>query len=189
MKKIILASASPRRQQLLKEILINFEIITSDIEEVFPEDMFVDDVAEYLAKLKAEVVQSKVGKEPVIIAADTIVTIDNEILGKPADAAEAFYMINKLSNRSHNVITGVAILTENATYTFSEKTTVYFKDLTDEEIQYYIENYQPYDKAGAYAIQEWIGMIGISRIEGDYFNVVGLPVYRIYKKIRELAIL
>ena len=175
MKNIILASQSPRRKELLGLLDLEFTVEVREVDEVFPDDLVVTEVAEYLAKLKASVYTDITDKQ-LIITADTVVVLDNHILGKPKDKVEATSMLQSLSNRSHQVITGVCIKSHDKTISFSNTTKVYFKELTASEIDYYIENYKPFDKAGSYGIQEWIGAIGITKIEGSYFNVVGLPI-------------
>ena len=175
MKNIILASQSPRRKELLALLDLEFTVEVHEVDEVFPDDIDATEVAEYLAKLKATAF-TNITDEQLIITADTVVVLDNKILGKPKNKAEATQMLQSLSNRSHRVITGVCIKTCDKTISFSNTTKVYFKELTASEIDYYIENYKPFDKAGSYGIQEWIGAIGITKIEGSYFNVVGLPI-------------
>jgi septum formation protein len=175
MKSIILASQSPRRKELLALLDLEFTVEVREVDEVFPDDLDATEVAEYLAKLKASAF-TNITDEQLIITADTVVVLDNKILGKPKNKAEATQMLQSLSNRSHRVITGVCIKTCDKTISFSNTTKVYFKELTASEIDYYIENYKPFDKAGSYGIQEWIGAIGITKIEGSYFNVVGLPI-------------
>jgi septum formation protein len=175
MKNIILASQSPRRKELLALLDLEFTVEVREVDEVFPDNIDVTEVAEYLAKLKASAF-TNITDEQLIITADTVVVLDNKILGKPKNKAEATQMLQSLSNRSHRVITGVCIKTCDKTISFSNTTKVYFKELTASEIDYYIENYKPFDKAGSYGIQEWIGAIGITKIEGSYFNVVGLPI-------------
>ena len=184
-KKIILASASPRRQQLLSEIGITYEVVTADIdEENFPAELKPKQVPAFLAEKKAEAVRAKVADDALIIAADTIVVLDKKILGKPTDREDAIRILNALSENMHSVITGVCILDGKEKITFSDRTDVHFRALTAAEIEYYVDHYKPYDKAGAYAIQEWLGMVGILRIEGDYFNVMGLPVNKVYTQLK-----
>jgi len=179
--KVILASGSPRRQSLLTEMGVKFEVVLhNDIPEDFPETIPIVKVAEFLAEKKAGFYQSEIKDNSLVITADTVVILDNEILGKPIDANDACKMLRKLSGKSHSVITGVCIQSQVKKIIFSEETKVKFKQLTDSEIHHYVENYKPYDKAGSYGIQEWIGLVGIQGIEGCYFNVMGLPVSRIY---------
>ena len=178
-QEIILASQSPRRKQLLELAQVPFEIILPGIEENFPKDLSPGKVPLYLAMQKANAVKKQITqahKNIPILAADTIVLYKNTILGKPANEAEAMDMLGQLSGNEHRVITGVSILKENENIGFSAVTKVFFHPLKSEQIQWYVKNFQPYDKAGAYAIQEWIGLAGISAIEGDYYNVMGLPV-------------
>lgn len=183
--RIILASKSPRRQQLLKELEIDFEVLVKPVDEVFPDHLKREEVAEYLSELKANAF-GDVDDDVLVITSDTIVCVDEEVLGKPADRDEAIGMLQKLSNRSHTVITGVTLKTNTFTKTFSESTKVHFKALTMDEITHYIDNYQPYDKAGGYGIQEWIGYVGITGIEGDYFSVVGLPVSGVWRELNKM---
>lgn len=182
--RVVLASKSPRRRELLSQLGVKFEVSSPDVDESIPEDLPVAEAAVYLAQKKALVFEDNLGENDLIITADTIVVIEGEILGKPASYQEAFDMILKLSGKPHQVITGVHLLSAKQRATFKVVSTVYFKELSKEEIHYYIENYQPYDKAGAYGIQEWIGYIGVKRIEGSYFNVMGLPVQKLYEMLR-----
>lgn len=182
----ILASKSPRRQELLKHILPNFELRIKEIEEVYPEDLEPREVPRYLAELKAKCFQEELKDNEILISSDTIVYIDNKILGKPKNREEAIAFLQELSGKRHEVITGVCLLRKDAIHSFQETTYVYFKDLEKDEIEYYVDSFKPYDKAGAYAIQEWIGMIGIEKIEGDYFNVVGLPLFRLYEELQKV---
>lgn len=185
MNGFILASQSPRRKQLLAWADLQFDIIVSASDEDFPLDMQVQDVPVFIAKNKALAVQEKINNElPVhkgkwIIAADTIVVLDNEIIGKPVDREDAIAILKKLSGKTHRVITGVYLMNDTDTRFFSETTLVHFHPLTLTQIEYYIDQYQPYDKAGAYGIQDWIGVIGIKGIEGDFYNVMGLPVSKL----------
>jgi len=186
MKSIILASQSPRRKELLSLLDLEFTVEVKSIDEIFPKDLKTSKVAEYLAELKASAF-TNIKDDQVIITADTVVILNDTILGKPKDKAEATEMLHRLSNRSHEVITGVCLKSAQKTSTFSSSTKVYFKDLTDAEIDYYIENYKPYDKAGSYGIQEWIGAIGITKIEGSYFNVVGLPIQELNEQLKKFS--
>lgn len=180
---IILASQSPRRKELLKQLDLPFEIRTQDVDESFPSNFRPEAAAVYIAEKKANSFLETIDTE-LLIAADTLVAIGDEIFGKPKDSDDAFRMLRLLSGNVHEVITGVALLHQKKIYSFFEKTLVYFKHLSDEEISYYINTYQPFDKAGAYGIQEWIGMVGVERIDGSYNNVVGLPTARLYHEIR-----
>jgi septum formation protein len=182
--RIILASRSPRRQQMLKEMGIRFEIILKDYPETYPPELSGREIAEHLSRGKARIFQKEISDNEIVITADTIVWCNNEVLGKPADPDDARRMIRALSGNTHEVITGVTLLSAIRERTFSESTRVTFEILTDEEINYYIDKYKPFDKAGAYGIQEWIGYAACSRIEGSYFNVVGLPVHRLLGELR-----
>ena len=179
-KSLILASNSPRRQQLLRELGFEFTIEVRPTSEVYPQTMPPIEVPAYLANQKAEEFRIDLAQK-TILCADTIVVVDNEILNKPANATEARAMLKKLSGRAHQVITGVCIMNKQTTRTATDIANVYFKALTDSEIDYYVENYKPFDKAGAYGVQEWIGMIGIERIEGSYYTIMGLPVHLVYE--------
>ena len=181
LKNIVLGSKSPRRQELLKSIIADFEVITKDVEEIIPDSIKPKEAAKYLAQLKASAYNKEIEAGKTIITSDTIVLIDNNILGKPNDNVEASNMLSILSGKSHQVITGVCIKSANNEIVLDEVTNVYFKVLTTEEITYYIDTYQPFDKAGAYGIQEWIGMIGVEKIEGCFYNVMGLPIQKLYK--------
>lgn len=187
-RPILLASNSPRRKELLAGLGIHFEVRVKEVNEDFPEHLQRAQVAEFLASHKADAYIANLQNE-VLITADTIVCLGERILNKPADATEAFAMLRALSGTHHEVITGVCILTKNSKTIFHDATRVYFKKLSDEEINYYIEHYQPFDKAGAYGIQEWIGKIGIDKIEGSYFNVVGLPVQKLYTYLKDLQVI
>ncbi len=182
-KKIILASKSPRRSQLLRQAGIPFEIKTKEVEEIYPDNMNVDEVPEYLALKKARAARSFITDDEIIIAADSVVILDDVIYGKPKDEADAARILSKLSGNKHRVITGVCLMNRDKEKTFSGVSHVYFNQLTEEEIRYYIRQYQPFDKAGAYAIQEWIGLCKINRIEGTYANIMGLPVDMVYREL------
>ena len=185
MSGYILASQSPRRKQLLAWADIEFDIIVSAAEEDFPSDMDVQEVPVHIAQKKAMAVQQKIKDEfPIhqgkwIIAADTIVVLENEIIGKPIDRADAISILQKLSGKTHRVITGVYLVNDKESSSFSETTLVHFHPLRLSQIEYYVDQYQPYDKAGAYGIQDWIGVVGIRGIEGDFYNVMGLPVSKL----------
>jgi len=181
---IILASASPRRKQLLDGIDLEFKIETGgDIEEIFDPTMDVMMVPEYLAELKSTKFARKLNNNEILITADTMVLCEKEILGKPLDRQHAVEMLGKLSGKKHQVLTGVFIRSNFKSRSFTALTDVYFRNLSVNEIEYYVDKYKPYDKAGAYGAQEWIGYIAISRIEGSYFNVMGLPVQRLYLEL------
>ncbi len=182
--KIVLASKSPRRQQLLREAGINFRLFTKEVEETYPADLPSHQVAEFLARKKGNAIIDHVEADEIAITADTIVLLGQEIMGKPKDEAQAFDFISRLSDTVHEVITGIALQTPLKQHSFSVSTKVFFRKLSDEEIRFYIEQYKPYDKAGSYAIQEWIGMVGIYKIEGCYFNVMGLPLFELYKELQ-----
>lgn len=185
MSAYILASQSPRRKQLLAWADLQFDVLVSEAPEDFPSEMDVNQVPVHIAKSKALAVQEKINIEfPVhqgkwIIAADTIVVLENEIIGKPLDRADAISILKKLSGKTHRVITGVFLMNGNESRSFSETTFVHFHPITEAQITYYIDQYKPYDKAGAYGIQDWIGVVGIKGIEGDFYNVMGLPVSKL----------
>ncbi|MCK5822982.1 MAG: septum formation protein Maf [Bacteroidales bacterium] len=184
--KIILASKSPRRQNLLKELGIDFEIVeNNNVEEIYPEDLTKHDIPVFLAEKKAQGLIGKITDNELIITSDTIVLLDNEVIEKPRDYNHAVKMLNKLSGNKHTVVSGVCISTKQKQVSFSADTDVYFNSLTDDEIKYYLDNYKPFDKAGAYGIQEWIGFIGVEKIEGSYFNVMGLPIHRLYEELKK----
>lgn len=185
--RIILASGSPRRKQLLEEMGLKFEVIITSVPEEGPPELEGRELAMHLAAEKARILKPGLKKTDIVIAADTIVWCNDMLLGKPVGTDEAAEMLRCISGRTHEVITGVCIMTSDKEILFSDSTKVTFGKLTDEEIHYYIDNYKPYDKAGAYGIQEWIGYIGCSRIEGSYFNVMGLPVQRLYRELQRLA--
>ena len=182
--KIILASRSPRRQYLLKELGLDFEIIPTDVQENYPDTLTPVQIACFLADQKADSFDaSRMEKRMIVIAADTIVSLQGEILGKPGSYQEAVTMLKKLSEKKHDVITGVCIKSRQKKNSFHVTSRVYFKELSDEEIDYYVNHFKPFDKAGGYGIQEWIGYIGISKIEGSFFNVMGLPVKEVYEEL------
>ncbi|MGD0756453.1 MAG: Maf family nucleotide pyrophosphatase [Bacteroidales bacterium] len=181
--KIILASQSPRRQQLLHELGLKFDVVIREYEELYPEGMSGEEIARYVAHEKAASFKNEISDNEIVIAADTIVWCNNKVLGKPLNQEDAVCILKEISGNTHEVITGVSLLSKSKDFTFSESTKVTFEALSDEEINYYLDNYKPYDKAGAYGIQEWIGIIACSHIDGSYFNVVGLPVQRLYKEL------
>ncbi|WP_417357359.1 Maf-like protein [Flavobacterium sp.] len=180
---IILASGSPRRQKFLKELDIDFEIRLKDVEEIYPNHLKAEEITDFLAELKAAALTDTLSDNDILITSDTIVWHKDKALGKPTDKEDAFEMLKSLSGNTHDVITSVCIKNSSKSVTFNETTKVTFNTLTDEEIYYYLENYRPYDKAGAYGIQEWIGLVAIARIEGSYVNVVGLPVDKVYQHL------
>ena len=183
---IILASNSPRRQQFLKDIGLDFRIKTHSVEEIFPEELKAAEISDYLVKLKAEPFKSLTEKQ-LVITADTIVWHNNQCLGKPKDRAEAVQMLQQLSGEAHQVVTSVAFTQAHQQMVIHQVSTVFFKALTVAEIDYYIDNYQPFDKAGAYGIQEWIGTVGIEKIEGSYTNIVGLPVAQVLATLEKIC--
>jgi len=179
MQKIILASQSPRRKQLLEWAEIAFDVMVSDVDETFPAGVAFDEAAISIARCKAVAIAAQVTNSMPILAADTVVVCDNNIIGKTKDREEAISFLTELSGKTHKVITGVIILMDGQEVSFADTTSVTFHDLTNEQITFYVDKYKPYDKAGAYAIQEWIGVVGIKCIEGDFYNVMGLPVSRV----------
>ncbi len=181
-KPLILASNSPRRQQLMRDAGFEFTVKVKDTNEDFPKIMPTKEVPAYLALKKAEAFRQELNNE-IIITADTIVVVENEILNKPKDALEASEMLRKLSGRQHQVVTGVCLMTQENTETFIDVAEVFFRELTDFEINYYIKTCRPFDKAGAYGVQDFIGMVGIPRMEGSYFPVMGLPVHKVYEAL------
>jgi len=195
MQPLILASQSPRRKMLLEWAHVPFEVMVSDADESYPSHLTMQEVPIYIAANKAKAVQDKVAAtnppyvDQCIVAADTIVVLEGSVIGKPSDAMEAITSLQALSGKSHQVITGVVILYRGRSHTFSETTIVTFHELTKEQIEFYVENYQPFDKAGGYAIQEWIGVVGIQSIQGDFYNVMGLPVSKLLQKIKQLGII
>lgn len=179
----ILASKSPRRQFLLKELGLNFTVHTKDVDESFPESLKAQDIPLYLCKKKAEAFDVDIAENTIVITADTIVWIEAQVLNKPENYDDAVRMLKKLSGKMHEVYTGVCLKSKNKTVAFYALTKVYFKELSDFEIDFYVKNYNPYDKAGAYGAQEWIGYIAVEKIEGSYFNVMGLPVKEVYEQL------
>jgi len=182
--KIVLASKSPRRQELIKELGFDYEIRIKEVEEIYPKEIDPYKVPEFLAALKSEPILPTLSKNEILLTSDTIVLADNKILGKPSNEVEAYEMIKSLSGKTHQVITGVQLKSLSKTISFSSITQVFFSELTDQEINFYIEKYQPMDKAGSYGIQEWIGYIGVSKIEGCYYNVMGLPIHDVYQSLK-----
>ena len=181
---LILASSSPRRQYLLKELGLDFEISTTNVKEEYPAGLSPQEIAIYLAELKAASFDTeRMNQKAILIAADTIVVLGQEILGKPANHDQAVIMLKKLSGNKHDVITAVCLKSRKKKKTFHVQSSAYFKDLSLEEIEYYIRNFQPFDKAGGYGVQEWIGYIGINKIEGSFFNIMGLPVKELYEEL------
>ena len=193
MQKIILASQSPRRKQLLEWAEVPFDIIVSATDESFPDELPLNEIPIFIAREKALAVKQQLLKTkstsqqmPIILAADTVVVLDNLIIGKPLDRTDAINILLSLSGKSHQVITGVILLYNEKEIGFADVTFVHFHTLTLNQIEYYVDKYKPYDKAGAYAIQEWIGVIGIKAVEGDFYNVMGLPVSRVIKELKTI---
>ena len=179
----ILASKSPRRQQLLKELGLTFDIQTKDVDESFPPTLKAQEIPLYLCQKKADAFDGTLADNSIVITADTIVWINGEVLNKPEDHADAVRMLALLSGKMHEVFTGVCLKSKNKTVHFYAVTNVFFKHLSAEEIEYYVSNYKPFDKAGAYGAQEWIGYIAVEKIEGSYFNVMGLPLKELYEQL------
>lgn len=183
--KWVLGSQSPRRKELLAGIGIEFEVRVKDTEEIYPDSLPAEEVPEYLAKLKAEALLPDLAADEAVICADTVVILNGKILGKPFDYEDARQMLSKLSGQKHTVITGVFIGSKTKSTAFSERTEVEFENLTADEIKYYIEKYMPFDKAGSYGVQEWIGYVAVKNMEGTYTNVMGLPTNRLYREIQK----
>ena len=181
--KIILASKSPRRQYLLKELGIDFEVHTKEVDESFPDNLKAEEIPLYLCRKKADAFQEELTDNTIVITADTIVWVEGQVLNKPENFEDAVRMLQLLSGKMHEVFTGVCLRSKNKTRSFYAVTKVYFKKLSQEEIEFYINNYHPYDKAGAYGAQEFIGYIAIDKIEGTYFNVMGLPLKELYENL------
>ena len=187
--KIYLASNSPRRKELLAGLDIDFEVkVLEGIDESYPQDLPVGKVAEYISKTKANAYKDVIGDDELVITADTIVVLHDKVMGKPEGREDAVNMLKTLSGKTHQVITGVCLTTKTQQRVTSVVSEVTFKELSDEEINYYVNRYKPYDKAGAYGIQEWIGYIGVTGLKGSYFNVMGLPVQRIYQELRLMGV-
>ena len=186
MDRIILASQSLRRKQLLEWAEVDFEIVVSETDESYPADMAVPEVPVHIARNKALAVQKKLQSDKIILAADTIVVLNDRVIGKPKDRNDAIGILCDLSGKKHLVITGVVILHQKKELAFADTTEVWFHPLETSEIEFYVDKYKPYDKAGAYAIQEWIGVVGIQSIKGDFYNVMGLPVSRVVKALKEI---
>lgn len=183
--EIVLASNSPRRKELLQRMGVNFKVRTLfGIDESYPDSLRGEDIVCYISRNKAKAYQSSMAPNELLITADTIVYVDGEVMGKPKNAEQAKEMLHKLSGKTHQFITGVTIVTAKRTENFGVTSQVKFTNITDEEINFYVDNYLPFDKAGAYGIQEWIGIVAVEEIKGSYFNVVGLPVQRLYQKLK-----
>ncbi|HMO32092.1 MAG TPA: Maf family nucleotide pyrophosphatase [Lacibacter sp.] len=187
MERIILASASPRRHQLLTWAEVPFDVLVKETDEMYPSSLATEDVPVYIARNKALAVQAELSHDRIILAADTVVVLDGRIIGKPKDREDAVHTLQQLAGRIHQVITGVVLLKGEEEMAFSDITRVEFHPLTYEQVCYYVDQYHPYDKAGAYAIQEWIGVVGIRRVEGDFYNVMGLPVSRVVQALAARA--
>lgn len=182
--KLILGSKSPRRQALIQELGFPVEIRIKEVEEIYPDDLSSEKVPEFLAKLKAAPLKNGLADDEILVSSDTIVLLNGEVLGKPANADEAKKMIARLSGNTHTVISGVCLTSNKKQHSFSSHTKVFFDELTSEEINHYVETFKPMDKAGSYGIQEWIGYIGVSKIEGCYYNVMGLPLHDLYRALK-----
>ena len=185
--KFILASQSPRRHELLAQTGLSFTVETRPVEEIFSNDLQREEISEYLAKLKADAF-AEVQSEEIILTADTIVWVENKALGKPKNAKEAKNMLQSLSGKPHEVISSICLKSKDFCHVFSDITQVFFRELSSKEIDYYINKYQPFDKAGAYGIQEWIGAVGIEKIIGSYNNVVGLPTEKLFNELKKLGV-
>ena len=184
--KLFLASQSPRRKELLSSLGFEFEVVKIDCEEIIPEHIKIENAAAYLAELKADAFRNLTADE-VLLTADTVVAIDRKILGKPTDETDACNMLRSLSGRTHQVYTGITIKTADKIFTETDVADVTFNEITDEEIQYYIQNYKPFDKAGSYGIQEWLGMAKIKSLTGSFYTIMGLPTHLVYKILREIS--
>lgn len=185
--KLILASGSPRRRMLMQDAGFQFEVRTKNTEENYPADLKVEEIPLYLAKLKAAPFYKELKDDELLITADTIVSIDAKMVGKPEDREDAVRILKQLSGRKHTVVTGVCLTTNERQKSFSSFTDVYFRQLSEDEIIYYIDTFKPFDKAGAYGIQEWIGYVGVERIDGSFYNVMGLPIQALYKELQNFG--
>jgi len=188
MERIVLASQSPRRKQLLEWAEVPFDVVIKETDELYPADLAVEEVPVYIARNKALAVKQELSHDRIILAADTVVVLNEQIIGKPKDRNNAIDILQSLSGQRHLVITGVVILAPEIEISFADITEVWFHDLTTGQIIFYIDKYKPYDKAGAYAIQEWIGVTGIKAVRGDFYNVMGLPVSRVVQELNGLSI-
>lgn len=186
--KLLLASQSPRRKELLSSLGFEFEVVKIDCEEIIPDHITIENAAAFLAELKADAFRTLAADE-VLLTADTVVAIDQQILGKPKDEADAYTMLRSLSGRTHQVYTGITIKTANKTITETDVADVTFDEITDEEIQYYIQKYKPFDKAGSYGIQEWLGMAKIKSLTGSFYTIMGLPTHLVYKILKEITVI
>jgi septum formation protein len=185
-KKIVLASGSPRRKTLLEWAEVSFEVIVKPTDESYPSELAIDEVPVHIARQKALAVAGELTNNELVIAADTIVVLENEMIGKPTSREDAIQILSKLAGKTHRVITGVVLLEGTYEKAFADSNTVHFHTLTQEQIAFYVDKYKPYDKAGAYAIQEWIGVVGIKSVEGDFYNVMGLPVSRVLQALHKM---
>lgn len=183
---IILNSRSPRRKRLLEDMGFNICVVKTQTEESYPENLAIEEIPIFLAEKKGRTYTEQIREKEILLSSDTMVFLDNEALGKPKNKQEAITMLQKLSGRKHCVVSGCNLRTEDKSISFYEKTDVFFKSLSSQEIEYYVNQYEPLDKAGAYGIQEWIGMIGIEKIEGDFYNVMGLPTVTLFQKLKEI---
>jgi septum formation protein len=183
--KILLASQSPRRKELLSSLGFDFEVVKIDCEEILPKHIEIGEAAAYLSELKAEAFR-KLENDEVLLTADTVVAIDNQILGKPKDEDDAKNMLQKLSGKTHQVYTGITIKTLDKTFTETDVANVEFDEISDDEIEYYVQKYRPFDKAGSYGIQEWLGMAKIRKMEGSYYTIMGLPTHLVYKILNKI---
>lgn len=183
---IILNSRSPRRKRLLEDMGFNICVVKTQTEESYPENLAIEEIPVFLAEKKGRAYTEQIREKEILLSSDTMVFLDNEALGKPQSKQEAIAMLQKLSGRKHCVVSGCNLRTEDKSISFYEKTNVFFKSLSSQEIEYYVNKYEPLDKAGAYGIQEWIGMIGIEKIEGDFYNVMGLPTVTLFQKLKEI---
>ncbi|MFP3832531.1 Maf family protein [Chryseobacterium sp. SIMBA_028] len=186
--KLLLASQSPRRKELLSSLGFEFEVVKIDCEEILPEHIKIEEAAAYLSELKADAFRSLTADE-VLLTADTVVAIDNRVLGKPKDEADAFNMLRSLSGKTHQVYTGITIKTADKIFTETDVADVTLDEITDDEINYYIQNYKPFDKAGSYGIQEWLGMAKISKMTGSFYTIMGLPTHLVYKILKETSMI
>ncbi len=186
--RLMLASSSPRRQQLMREAGFDFEVRLREVPEVYPDDLPVEQVPEYLARQKASAFKGDLQENELLITADTIVSIHGKVVGKPRDREHAVEMLRELSGNRHTVISGLCLTTNREQRSCSVRTDVFFRELTEEEIVYYVDRYRPLDKAGAYGIQEWIGYVGIEKIDGSFYNVMGLPVQTLYRQLKDFGV-
>lgn len=181
---LVLGSKSPRRQALIQELGFPVEVRLDEIEEIYPDTLTADQVPEYLARLKAQPLIGTLQSNEILVTSDTVVLLDGKVMGKPKNAEDAVQMLHRLSGEQHSVISGVSLISLTQAHSFSSRTEVYFSVLTDAEINHYVEKFAPLDKAGSYGIQEWIGYVGVSKIEGCYYNVMGLPLHDVYHAVK-----